>query len=61
MNLPSREKEWQLAHTGSPCRTIRLCVWLTSRSRHWTSRTAYGASGLITPFSVSLGISGTSR
>ena len=59
--LPSREKEWQLAQE---CRSF-ITMWLsgspTSRMRQLISGTALSASGLITPFAVAEGISGTSR
>ena len=58
---PSFENEWQLAQVGSPVSSSRLADSPTFRSRHATSRTASGASGLITPSFVRDGISGTSR
>ena len=61
MVLPSSENEWQLAQVGMPVRTTRLRVSPTFRTLHWISGMASCASGLMTPFSVSDGISGTSR
>ena len=59
--LPSREKEWQLAQLWMPSISS-----LAVRLRHIAQapgdqRHLLDASGLITPFSVSDGISGTSR
>ncbi len=59
--LPSSEKEWQFAHMCMPVSTTRLLVWLTLRRRHAIRGMEEAARGLITPFSVSEGISGTSR
>jgi hypothetical protein len=59
--LPSAENEWQLAHTGRFSITTRLRASATLRSLHETSGTASAARGLMTPFSSSDGISGTSR
>jgi hypothetical protein len=59
--LPSAEKEWQLAQVCSPSIITRLCVAPTSRSLQAISGMACGARGLITPFSFSEGMSGTSR
>ena len=58
--LPSRENEWQFAHVCRPVISSRLCSSPTFRNRHAISGTAAAASGLITPFSSSDGISGTS-
>ena len=61
MVLPSREKEWQFAQVCRPSINSRLCGSPTLRRRQAISGTAAGARGLITPFSSSEGISGTSR
>ena len=59
--LPSAEKEWQFAHVGIPARITLLSGSERSRSRHSISGMASLASGLMTPVSPRLGISGTSR
>ena len=59
--LPSSEKEWQLAQVGIPVSTTRLRASPIFRTLHWISGMASCASGLMTPFSVADGISGTSR
>ena len=59
--LPSAEKEWQLAQVCMPSSTTLPRGSAISRSRQAISGMAAGASGLMTPFSDSEGISGTSR
>ena len=59
--LPSRETEWQLAQLWMPSINRWLLLSPTLRRRQAISGIALAASGLITPFSVSAGISGTSR
>ena len=59
--LPSLEKEWQLAQVWRPVSSSRLLDSPTFRSRQATSGNAPVGRGLITPFSSSEGISGTSR
>ena len=59
--LPSRENEWQLAQVGMLSSNKRLSGSPTLRNLQAISGTAVGASGLMTPFSTSEGISATSR
>src|SRR5512134_1979716 len=59
--LPSRENEWQLAQVGRPSISRRLRGSATLRSLQATSGIALGGRGLMTPFSSSEGINGTSR
>ena len=59
--LPSREKEWQLAHVCMPVSSSRLRASATLRSRQAMSGTLAVARGVMTPFSPAEGMSGTSR
>ena len=61
MVLPSREKEWQLAHVYMPVSSSRLRVSPMLRSRQLISGSLLWSSGLMIPFSVAEGINGTSR
>ena len=61
MVLPSRETEWQFVQEWRPVITTRLVVSATLRSRQAMSGMNFGSRGLMTPFSPSEGISGTSR
>jgi hypothetical protein len=61
MVRPSRETEWQFAQEWRPSITTRLVVSATLRSRQAISGTNRWSRGLMTPFSPSEGMSGTSR
>jgi hypothetical protein len=58
---PSCETEWQFAHEWRPVITTRLSVSARLRTRQAMSGVNFLSRGLMTPFSPSEGMRGTSR